>query len=137
MNTPSGQAYNRDLYYQKLHKRLSKDGLLDAPVLGRKVTVIIILKTIEELFNVPSRLVRGPRRYASLSRYRKAACWMAVQWTSHSLTVIGRTMGGRDHSTIWHASKDVEGSPHLFADIIGPCRAALKASGFDVKETTI
>ena len=132
MNTPSGQAYNRDLYYQKLHKRLSMGGFLDAPVLRHKVTVNIILKTIEELFGVPSRLIRGPRRYAALSRYRKAACWMAVHWTSLSLTVIGRAMGGRDHSTIWSANKAVEDRPDLFDEVIEPCRAALKASGFDI-----
>ena len=129
MNTPHPD--NRDLYYQKLHKRLSKDGLLDIPVIRRKVTVSIILETIEELFGVPARFVRGKMRTKSLIPYRKAACWMAVHWTSHSLSVIGKAIGRRDHSTIWHANKAVEDHPDLFDEIIEPCRAALNANGFD------
>lgn len=42
------------------------------------------------------------RRYREFVLARQEAMWRCWQETSATLPMIGRILGGRDHSTIWH-----------------------------------
>lgn len=44
--------------------------------------------------------ITGPCRKAELVRARAAIVWIALRLGSRSLNQIGRTLGGRDHSTV-------------------------------------
>lgn len=40
---------------------------------------------------------------------RWAAIWLTRELTGKSLPAIGREFGGRDHTTIWHALREMPG----------------------------
>ena len=50
----------------------------------------------------------SPRRARAVARPRQIAMYLSKQLTSKSLPDIGRTFGGRDHTTVMHAVKKIE-----------------------------
>lgn len=67
-----------------------------------------IARVIEKVaFNtgVHVRDITGRDRTPSCIRPRVAACWLAMELQLGSTTMIGRAIGGRDHSTILHAHR--------------------------------
>ena len=51
----------------------------------------------------------SPRRSRSLARPRQIAMYLAKQYTTNSLPDIGRKFSNRDHTTVIHAVKKIEG----------------------------
>jgi hypothetical protein len=49
----------------------------------------------------------GPRRHKALSRARQVAVYLSHTVTAHSMPMLGRSFGGRDHSTILHACRKI------------------------------
>jgi chromosomal replication initiator protein len=49
----------------------------------------------------------GPRRSRTVARPRQVAMYLSKNLTQHSLPEIGRQFGGRDHTTVMHAVKQV------------------------------
>ena len=49
----------------------------------------------------------GKRRTRSLARPRQVAMALAKELTEHSLPEIGEAFGGRDHTTVLHACKQI------------------------------
>lgn len=58
---------------------------------------------------VPAREITGGQRHGPLLRARFMSAWLARRLTGHSLPVIGRAMGGRDHTSILSALRRMEG----------------------------
>ena len=63
-------------------------------------------------FGIPVALMRepfakGPVQEWTAARPRQAAMALSALLTERQLTVIGRMFGGRDHSTVIHASKAI------------------------------
>ena len=49
----------------------------------------------------------SPRRARAVARPRQIAMYLSKQLTSKSLPEIGRTFGGRDHTTVMHADNRI------------------------------
>lgn len=66
------------------------------------------------------------RRMKNFAHARQVAAYLIYQKTSLSLPRIGRMLGGRDHSTIHHAIKKIEGNLPQYAGMIAEIEAELK-----------
>jgi chromosomal replication initiator protein len=68
-----------------------------------QATVRTIIETVSKVYVVMVQEMLGPRRAQALVDARHAAIVLAYIITKHSLPVIGRAFGGRDHTTVLHA----------------------------------
>lgn len=59
-------------------------------------------------FRVPTKRLRAPGRAASVARARQVAMYISRQMTSSSFPEIGKWFGGRHHTTVMHACRNVE-----------------------------
>jgi len=73
----------------------------------RTATLTECLNAASRASMVPVHDMRTERRTRSLVRARQIAMWLATQNTLLSLPSIGRSLGGRDHTTILHGSRVV------------------------------
>ncbi len=74
----------------------------------RKVTVDEIIRKVADHYNLRLNDILSPRRARSVARPRQIAMFLAKRLTSKSLPEIGRSFGGRDHTTIIHGVKKIE-----------------------------
>ncbi len=74
----------------------------------RKVTLDDIQKKVCEHFGLKMADLHGARRSRHLARPRQMAMYLCKQLTTKSLPDIGRSFGGRDHTTVLHAVRKVE-----------------------------
>lgn len=83
-------------------ERLGKvrDGFTD----GASILRIVVKHTGVTLVDLAS-----DRRRASLVRVRQVACWLMRHHTLLSFPQIGAKLGGRDHTTILHAVRKIDG----------------------------
>lgn len=75
----------------------------------RKVTVEEIQRKVADHYNVRLSDLIGPKRMRTIARPRQVAMYLAKQMTARSLPEIGRRFGGRDHTTIMHGVRKIEG----------------------------
>jgi len=95
----TGQVINLDL---------AKEALRDLLVLQDKlVTISNIQKVVAEYFKIRVADLLSPRRSRSITRPRQIAMSLAKELTTHSLPEIGDAFGGRDHTTVLHATRKV------------------------------
>ena len=73
------------------------------------VSIPNIQKTVADYYGLPLRELLSKRRTRSLARPRQVAMALAKELTEHSLPEIGDAFGGRDHTTVLHACKQVRG----------------------------
>ena len=74
----------------------------------REITVENIQKTICEYFNVKIGDLKAKRRTQNIALPRQVAMYLCRKHTETSFPAIGDKFGGRDHSTVIHASKTIE-----------------------------
>lgn len=60
------------------------------------------------VYGVSIDALMSDRRGPGIARPRQTAMFLARELTLHSLPVIGREIGGRDHSTVIHAVRAVQ-----------------------------
>lgn len=95
----TGQVINLDL---------AKEALRDLLVLQDKlVTISNIQKIVAEYYKIRVADLLSPRRSRSITRPRQIAMSLAKELTTHSLPEIGDAFGGRDHTTVLHATRKV------------------------------
>ena len=75
----------------------------------RKVTVEEIQRKVSDHYNIRLSDMLGPKRLRSFARPRQIAMYLCKQLTSRSLPEIGRRFGGRDHTTVMHGVRRIEG----------------------------
>jgi chromosomal replication initiator protein len=75
----------------------------------RKVTVDMIQKAVAEHYGLKQADLISERRARAVARPRQVAMWLAKQITTRSLPDIGRRFGGRDHTTVLHAVRRIDG----------------------------
>src|ERR1043165_2562470 len=75
---------------------------------SREVTVESIQKTICDYFNVRIADLKAKRRTQNIALPRQVAMYLCRKYTETSFPAIGDKFGGRDHSTVIHASKTIE-----------------------------
>src|SRR6266568_4097943 len=73
-----------------------------------EITVEGIQKTICDFYNVKLGDLKAKRRTKNIAIPRQVAMYLCRKYTETSFPAIGDKFGGRDHSTVIHASKTVE-----------------------------
>lgn len=71
------------------------------------VTVEHIIQEVSNLYGVSPEDIRSSKRSAQISNARKVAIYLVREITNMPLNSIGEEFGGRDHSTVVYACKNV------------------------------
>lgn len=71
------------------------------------ITVQRVLETVAKQFHLHPTDLIGPRRTERINQARQIAMYLARELTTASLPQIGDAFGGRKHSTVAHACKQV------------------------------
>lgn len=74
----------------------------------KEITVEGIQKTICEYYNIKIGDLKAKRRTKNIALPRQVAMYLCRKYTATSFPAIGYKFGGRDHSTVIHASKSIE-----------------------------
>jgi chromosomal replication initiator protein len=74
----------------------------------KQVTIPNIQKTVAEYYKIRTTDLLSAKRTRSIARPRQVAMALAKELTKHSLPEIGAAFGGRDHTTVLHATKKVK-----------------------------
>ena len=75
----------------------------------KRVKIEDIQKLVATHYNVSRADILSSRRTATVVRPRQIAMYLAKVLTLRSLPEIGRRFGGRDHTTVLHAVRKIEG----------------------------
>jgi chromosomal replication initiation ATPase DnaA len=102
------QAVKRALIHLNSHKL----DLLNPPLIDGTTTWPLTVRDICRAcchhFDVNMLDFLSPRRHKAIVRARMVAMWLARKHTRRSMPEIGRTMGGRDHTTILHGIRRID-----------------------------
>ncbi|MBL0117086.1 MAG: chromosomal replication initiator protein DnaA [Sphingomonadales bacterium] len=74
----------------------------------RRITIDEIQRRVSEHFRIRHAEMVSARRAREVARPRQIAMYLAKQLTPRSLPEIGRRFGGRDHTTVIHAVRQIE-----------------------------
>jgi chromosomal replication initiator protein len=84
----------------------AREALKDLLLLQEKlVTIENIQRTVAEYYKLRVSDLTSIRRTRTIARPRQIAMTLAKELTSHSLPEIGKSFGGRDHTTVLHACR--------------------------------
>jgi chromosomal replication initiator protein len=107
-------ALKKVLAYSSFHGRqialdLAKEALKDLiGAVNRQITVENIQKTVADYFKIKVADLFSKKRTRVIARPRQVAMWLAKNLTSQSYPSIGDAFGGRDHTTVLHAVRNIE-----------------------------
>jgi len=96
----SGKAIDLDFAQQTLADVLRAN--------ERRVSIDEIQRKVAEHFRIRQSEMTSARRAREVARPRQVAMYLAKQLTPRSLPEIGRRFGGRDHTTVIHAVRQIE-----------------------------
>ena len=74
----------------------------------RPLSIESIQKTVCEYFGIKPHDIRAKKRTRDIAFPRQVAMYLCKALTDASLSEIGKNFGGKDHSTVIHACKQVE-----------------------------
>jgi chromosomal replication initiator protein len=74
----------------------------------RRVTIDEIQRKVSDHYRIRQSEMSSARRAREVARPRQVAMYLAKQLTPRSLPEIGRRFGGRDHTTVIHAVRQIE-----------------------------
>lgn len=95
----TGSAINLDFAREALRDMLAAQ--------DKMVTMENIQKAVAEYYHIRTTDLLSSKRSRSIARPRQVAMALAKELTKHSLPEIGRAFGGRDHTTVLHATRKV------------------------------
>src|SRR4051812_6051750 len=75
----------------------------------RRVTFQQIFDVVTKYYNVRLSDLQSKKRHKSIAFPRQVCMWLARKYTRYSLEEIGGHFGGRDHTTVLHEVRTVEG----------------------------
>ena len=120
-------ALKRILAYANFHGgeinlALAKDALRDLlAVQNRQISVDNIQKTVADYYKIRISDMHSKKRSRAVARPRQVAMALAKELTQLSLPEIGSNFGGRDHTTVLHACRQIaklrESQPDLNHDV--------------------
>ena len=103
---------------EKIDLELIKEALRDLFALQDKlVTIDNIQRSVAEYYKIKMADMLSKRRNRSVARPRQVAMTLSKELTNHSLPEIGDAFGGRDHTTVLHACKQINKLRHSSTDI--------------------
>lgn len=73
----------------------------------QQISLSNIQKTVSDYHRITLSDLLGKKRTRTLVRPRQMAMALAKDLTAHSLPEIGKAFGGRDHTTVMHACKQI------------------------------
>lgn len=79
---------------------------------SQRISVEQILKAVSAVFQVSIADLRGSSRTKEVVLPRAVAMYLAREMISESLKMLGASFGGKSHSTILHACKNIEEKLH-------------------------
>ena len=86
-----------------------RDSLRDLiAIQDRQIGVDNIQKTVADYYKIRLGDLHSKTRTRSIARPRQVAMALAKELTNHSLPEIGKSFGGRDHTTVLHACRKIE-----------------------------
>jgi chromosomal replication initiator protein len=108
-------AFNQLLIRQSFEPQLSVDRIEE--ILGhiyrsgepKRVRIEDIQRVVARHYNVSKTELLSNRRTRTIVKPRQVAMFLAKIMTLRSLPEIGRRFGGRDHTTVLHAVRKIEG----------------------------
>ncbi len=74
----------------------------------KQVSIENIQKTVAEYYKLRTSDLLSPKRSRSIARPRQIAMALAKELTKKSLPEIGNAFGGRDHTTVLHATRKIK-----------------------------
>jgi len=120
-------ALKRVLAYSNFHGQeislaLAKDALRDLlAVQNRQISIENIQKTVADYYKIRVTDMHSKKRSRAVARPRQVAMALAKELTQMSLPEIGSNFGGRDHTTVLHACRQVaklrESMPDMNHDV--------------------
>ena len=120
-------ALKRILAYANFHGQeitlaMTKEALRDLlAVQNRQISIDNIQKTVADYYKVRVTDMHSKKRSRAVARPRQVAMALAKELTQLSLPEIGSNFGGRDHTTVLHACRQIaklrESLPDLNHDV--------------------
>ncbi|KKC24422.1 chromosomal replication initiator protein DnaA [Sphingomonas sp. SRS2] len=92
----------------------------------RRVTIDEIQRKVSDHYRIRQAEMSSARRAREVARPRQVAMYLAKQLTPRSLPEIGRRFGGRDHTTVIHAVKQIEKLRALDAELDADVRLLIR-----------
>lgn len=74
----------------------------------RRVTIDEIQRKVAEHYNIRISDMHSTKRTRAIARPRQVAMYLSKVMTPYSYPEIGRKFGGKDHTTVIHASKTIQ-----------------------------
>ena len=105
----TGSAITLDFVQEALRDLLA--------VQEKLVSIDNIMRTVAEYYKIKVAELLSKRRSRSVARPRQVAMALCKELTNHSLPEIGDAFGGRDHTTVLHACKQIKQLRASTADI--------------------
>jgi chromosomal replication initiator protein len=105
---------NRLLAYSSLSNRAIDEAFAEEVLADmfrasrRRITIDEIQRRVSDHFKIRQAEMVSARRAREVARPRQIAMYLAKQLTPRSLPEIGRRFGGRDHTTVIHAVRQIE-----------------------------
>jgi len=120
-------ALKRVLAYSSFHAQeislpVAKEALRDLlAVQNRQISIENIQKTVADYYKIRVSDMHSKKRSRAVARPRQVAMALAKELTQLSLPEIGSNFGGRDHTTVLHACRQIaklrESLPEMTHDV--------------------
>jgi chromosomal replication initiator protein len=99
---------NASFLGRKITISLAKDILkVYVKLTQREITIDHIVNVVCEYYNIELDTFNSAKRTRDVAQARQVAMYLAKQHTKAPLTVIGSSIGGRNHATVLHSCKAV------------------------------
>nr|AHF26069.1 chromosomal replication initiator protein DnaA [uncultured bacterium Contigcl_1764b] len=83
----------------------------------KQITAELIMQTVCDYYGLIMDDMTGPTRKREITVPRQIAMYLTREMTGMSLPQIGNVFGGRDHTTVLHSCKTVEGNMTASTDV--------------------
>lgn len=107
-------SLNRVMAYSNLTKRPIDIALADTALRdilpgfeNRKITIELIQQVVADYYSISLESLLSQRRTMEITYPRQIAMYLCKEMTDSSLKSIGRSFGGRDHTTVISACKKI------------------------------
>ncbi len=74
-----------------------------------EISINEIINKVCDYYHISPTLIQSKSRKKNVSQARQMAMYIAKKYTSESIAKIGMHIGNRDHATVLHACKTIEG----------------------------
>lgn len=99
---------NASFLGRKITISLAKDILkVYVKLTQREITIDSIVKIVCDYYNIDIDTFNSAKRTRDVAQARQVAMYLSKQHTKAPLTVIGSSIGGRNHATVLHSCKAV------------------------------